>query len=362
MDFRGKRAVHSVQCRGVVRCGGTARRAGSRPTSGMDLLNSLPLTERGYFTRKQALSYGETDQSLQAALRSGALVRLRFGVYAPAGSLDGLDDDARHLLLAQACVAQQRGQVALAGPTAALWHGYDVFGHDLSTVHLARLDRGSARRESGIVHHRLGSAATLGVRSRREVLVVSPEDAVWQVALLSHLEGGVVTADSALHQSPALAEPLARVVARSLNQPHSRTARLALRLARREAESPGESLTRMACYRHGIPSPTLQHEVVDHAGRFVGRADFYWEEFRLLGEFDGRIKYGRLLPEGQTAVDAVVREKDREDEMRATSCGMSRFVWSEVQPGSCNRRMARLQHELEQSRRLYVRGGGFGER
>lgn len=324
----------------------------------MEPLSTLPLTERGYFTRRQALAHGETDQSLQAAVRAGVLVRIRYGVYAPASGLEELDDEARHLLLAHACVAQQRGRVALAGPTAALSHGYDVFGHDLRIVHLARLDRGSARRESGIVHHRLGAETALDVQARGEVLVVSPQDAVWQTALLSGLEGGVVTTDSALHRHPQLAVPLAEVVARSLTQPGSRTARLALRLARKESESPGESLTRMACYRHGIPAPLLQHEVVDHGGRLVGRADFYWEDFRLLGEFDGRIKYGRLRRKGESADDAVVREKQREDEMRATACGMARFMWSEVQPGSTSRRLLRLRHELEQSRRLYVRIAG----
>jgi hypothetical protein len=325
----------------------------------VDQLSSpTALTERDYVTRREALALGETDQSLQAAVRAGVLVRLRYGVYAPTRSLADLDERARHLLLARACLAQQRGRVALAGPTAALLHGFDVFGHDLQTVHLARLDGGSARRESGIVHHRLGSAVRLGVVVRDDALVVSPEDAVWQSALMSGLEGGVVTADSALHRQPDLALPIARVVARSLAQPRSRTARLALRLARAESESVGESLTRMACYRHGIPAPSLQQDVVDHNGRLLGRADFYWEQFRLLGEFDGRIKYQRLLREGETVTDAVVREKQREDDMRATACGMSRFVWSEVQPGSSARRMTRLRYELEQSRRLYVRLAG----
>jgi hypothetical protein len=324
----------------------------------MDHLSTLPLSRRGFFTRQQALEQGETDQSLHAALRSGTLVRLRYGAYAPALGLADLDERARHLLLARACVAQQRGRVALAGPTASLFHGYDVFGHDLTIVHLARLDGGSGRRESGIVHHRLGDAVALGVRPHDEVLVVSPEDAVWQVALMSNLEGGVVTADSALHQSETMPARLALVMARSQTQPGSRTARLALRLARKESESPGESLTRIACYRHGIPAPTLQHRVVDHTGHLIGRADFYWEQFRLLGEFDGRIKYERLLKDGETSTDAVVREKRREDDMRATSCGMSRFVWAEVQPGSCARRMAKLRHELEQSQRLYVRVAG----
>ena len=321
----------------------------------MEPSDSLPLFARRYFTRREALEQGETDQSLNAALRAGVLVRLRHGVYARASDVVGLDDRERHLLLARAAFSQQRGAVALAGPSAALLRGYDVFGHDLDTVHLARLDGGSARRETGIVHHRIGPAVAARVRPHGELLTVSPEDAVWQVALLSSLEGGVVTTDAALHRDPTLVEPLAAVVGRSRSHPGSRTARLALRLARKEAESPGESLTRVACYRHSIPAPCLQHDVFDRSGRLLGRSDFYWEGARLLGEFDGRVKYERLLRRGETAADAVVREKHREDEMRGTSCGMSRFVWSEVLPHSAGRRMAQLRYELDQSRRLYVR-------
>ncbi len=205
------------------------------------------------------------------------------------------------------------------------------------------------------MHHQVGPAVAAGVSTVEGLLVVSPEDAVWQTALLSTLEGGVVTADSALHRHPGLAEPLRTVVGRSTCHPGSRTARLALRMAREEAESPGESLTRVACYRHGIPGPTLQHDVFDATGRLIGRSDFYWEACRLLGEFDGRIKYERLVRRGETATGAVVREKGREDRMRSTACGMARFVWSEVQPGDAARRMGQLAFELEQSRRLYVR-------
>lgn len=321
----------------------------------MDPLLDLRLPYRDYFTRRQALELGETDQSLNAALRAGTLVRLRHGVYAFAHRLVGLDIEERHLLLARAAVSQQRGAVALAGPTSALSHGFAVYGHDLRIVHLARLEGGSARRETGIVHHQVAPAVVDRIVAQDGLLTVSPEDAVWQVALLSGLEGGVVTADSALHRLPALTGPLARVVAGSRFHPHSRTARMTLRLSRRGAESPGESLTRMACYRHGIPAPTLQHQVFDDVGRLLGIADLYWEGYRLLGEFDGRIKYERLRKVDESASDVVTDEKTREDKMRSTGRGMSRFIWSEVQPGSAARRMEKLRHELEQSRRLYVR-------
>lgn len=308
-----------------------------------------------YFTRAEALARGETDRSLLAGVRAGTLIRLRHGAYTWAHELAGFDERQRHLVLARAALAQQKGAAALASTSAALFRGFDVYGHDLEVVHLARLDGGSSRRQAGIVHHVVSKDTRLRVQLCGGVLVVSPEDTVWQVALLSNLEGAVVTADSALHHQPGLKAALKTLAGGSWNHPRSRTARLALRLARPRAESVGESLTRIACFRHGIPEPELQHDVLDATGRRLGRTDFWWKEFRHLGEFDGKIKYGRLLKEGQSPTDAVVGEKRREDAMRSTQHGMSRFAWSEVQPGSAARRMAQLAYELEQSRRLYQR-------
>ena len=52
---------------------------------------------------------------------------------------------------------------------------------------------------------------------------------------------------------------------------------------------------------------------------------------RLLGEFDGRVKYGRLLRPGQTPGDVVWAEKLREDALRRTTgFGMERLVWADL--------------------------------
>ena len=129
---------------------------------------------------------------------------------------------------------------------------------------------------------------------------------------------------------------------------------MALRLARGKSESPGESLTRIACFRHGIPEPELQYDVYDADGRHLGRSDFYWPEQRHLAEFDGRVKYERLLRPGQSLTQCVLAEKRREDAMRRTGKGMTRVIWSEVQPPAAARSMAALAYDLEQSRRLYA--------
>ena len=103
-----------------------------------------------------------------------------------------------------------------------------------------------------------------------------------------------------------------------------------------------------------MPAPTLQHQVVDDFGQLLGRADFGWEEFRLLGEFDGKIKYGRLLKQGETPTDVVLGEKRREDAMRSTGAACHASLVRGA-AGLDRPHAWRLRHELEQSHRLYVR-------
>jgi hypothetical protein len=62
--------------------------------------------------------------------------------------------------------------VALTGPSAAAAHGLVLHDLDLSKVHVVRLDRGSPRREAGIVHHTVGDDLAEQIACRDELPVV----------------------------------------------------------------------------------------------------------------------------------------------------------------------------------------------
>lgn len=323
----------------------------------MDVM-TLGQANGGVFSRREALDVGESDETLAALRRAGLLVRLRRGMYVRADTYASADDRAKHVLHARAAVAAQRGQVALTGLSAAAFHGFAIHQQDLSVVHLVRLDEVSGRRTATLNQHRVVVPLTEDeVDCVDGVPAVVPARAVWEVACRSSLEAGVVTADSALRQDERLGVAVAELDDRFGSVPGSRRARIALRLADPRAESAGESVTRVQCYRYGIPAPDLQHKVYSERGELVARTDFWWEEQRHAGEFDGKIKYGRLLRDGDSASDVVVREKEREDEVRAIEgCGMSRFVWSMVMPDRARQSMTALAAALERSHRLYVLG------
>jgi hypothetical protein len=317
-------------------------------------LDALAAEKGGFFSRADALQSGQTDRSLRQAVRVGVVRRVRHGAYSPATLFDALDDVGRHLVLARATVACQQGVVALTGVSAAALHGLCVYGHDLRTVQLVRLDGGASRYEVNARHHVLTDIEE-HVEMIDGLLATNLARTVWEVVAHAGLEAGVATADSAVHRVPDLFDRLARMQLELGRRPGSSRARMALRLVDGRSQSPGESFSRVIFVRHRVPPPVPQYEVTDTYGRTLGFADFGWEEDRHLGEFDGKIKYGRLLKPGQSASDVVVKEKLREDEMRAELFGMTRWIFDDLRPGAVRRFIQRLNSDRERSRRLYTR-------
>jgi hypothetical protein len=69
-------------------------------------------------------------------------------------------------------------------------------------------------------------------------------------------------------------------------------------------------------------------------------------EFRTLGEFDGKIKYGRLLKPGEQPGDVVWREKLREDALRRLGWEVVRWTWAELMNPALLDRRRRAAFEL----------------
>lgn len=143
-------------------------------------------------------------------------------------------------------------------------------------------------------------------------------------------EAAVVTADAALARRATSPAELSECLAAMGPVPGSRRAARVLAFADGLSESVGESRSRVALHRLGLPIPDLQVRVRRPDGTVIGRCDFGWRNRRTLGEFDGRVKYGRLLRPGQTAGDAVYEEKLREDALRDGGWQVARWTWSEL--------------------------------
>lgn len=320
-----------------------------------DTWHQLADPSGGMFTRAHALSAGIGDRELSAAVRRGVLTRVRHGCYALTSVWNGLDDVGRHLVLARAVLARQEGAVALTGPTAAALHGLCTYGQDLRIVHLVRLDRGSSRHEVGTKHHVLTHTIDKDLTEVAGLPVVSVPRTVWEVATQSSLDAAVCTADSALRLFPTIQAEMATIAATFDRRPGSRLARAAVRLADGRSDSEGESLSRVLFHCARVPKPEPHYRLIDSDGRLIAILDFYWEDFHHVGEFDGKVKYGKYLRPGEEPGDAVFREKRREDAVRGELRGMTRWTWRDLMPAGAPDFLARITADLDRSRRLYGR-------
>lgn len=236
-------------------------------------MTTEPVEEPPLILRRDALTNGLVDDEIARLRRRGDWSRLRRGAYV-AGVLPS-DRRLRHLLVVRATVAALR------------------------------------------------TPAVVGVGP---LVVTSAARTVVDLARILAFAPALAVADAALRSGAATREQLVSLLDRAAGTRGARAARRVVEAADGRSESVGESRSRAVMLQLGLPLPDLQVEVRRRDGALVGRCDFGWEKSRMLGEFDGRVKYGRLLRPGQ-------------------DWGMVRWVWSELDsPTSFGRRLfERLQ-------------------
>lgn len=282
----------------------------------------------GFFTRAEARDAGWNDRAMAAAIRSGTWQRVRHGAYALAELWNPLDEVARHRVRASAVMRSLGAKVALSHVSASVAHGVDVWGIDLSRVHVTRLDGGPGRIEGDVVHHE-GFCLQDDLVELDGHWVIKPERAAIEALARCDEEVAVAHFDSVLHKKLCDPGQLMRQFELMSRWPFTQHLHIPIRLADGRSASPGESRGRCFCKRSGLPMPELQHEVRAADGTLLGITDWWWPGFGS-GEFDGHLKYGRLLLPGQTAGDVVFAEKQREDLIReATGLPMIRVIWSD---------------------------------
>lgn len=294
----------------------------------MDELFSLH--PNGLFLRREALEHGYRDRDLQVACRENAIAKVRHGAYVPRQTWTGADDIGQHRLTSQAVLLTHGNKVVLSHTSGAVEHGLRLWKPDLTKVHVTRLDKTSARTLPDVVYHR-DTWHIDDIHSKDEGLVLGPETCAVGAASLTTVAGGVVILDSVFDLDLGSEESVWVAYSKRQRSPHSRKLQITVRLARRGAQSMGESLGRHLMWTQHLPEPQLQFRVFDEHGTLVGITDFAWPNLGLLGEFDGKIKYGRLLKAGEDPGDVVFREKQREDRLREiTGWLMIRYVWQNL--------------------------------
>jgi len=223
--------------------------------------------------------------------------------------------------------------------SAAVLHGLPTWPKAIDRVHVTR-NRSSGGNRRSIVHVHTAPLPDQ-VMTIDGVPVTSLARTVLDLCRTVPIEQAVAAGD------PALAYGLVRQIledqlAQMNRWPGTRQARRAVALMDPRSESPGESVSRVRMHQDGVPSPDLQQDIFDQHGTFVARVDFLWKEQHTIGEFDGKIKYGRLLKPGQSIEDVLFEEKRREDALRDLGWQIVRWLWADLyRPGVIRDRVLR---------------------
>jgi hypothetical protein len=251
-------------------------------------LSRLLDQQGGVVTSAQALSF-LTRRGLESQLRTGALQRVWYGIYGR-GVLD-------NRLRLRGLDLATGTSVAACLATAANAYGFDT--EQTPELHVLSPPGRQLRSAAGLVVHRRDGAPLNLVAGRR---VTAPAWTAVEVARGLRRPRALATLDAALRTGTCRRVDLQSAARQQSGRRGIAAVRALIALAAADAESPMESEARLVMIDGGLPTPVLQHVVVDLSGR-RWRLDFAWPQLRVGAEYDG--------VDWHSGPDAFVRDRRR---------------------------------------------------
>ena len=284
---------------------------------------------------------GWTSYDLRRAVAADELVRLTRSVYAPVVQLSPRE---LHLRRAAALLSTHRDSVVLSHASAAIAHGLAVQHDNPPLVDLTTPPPGRGRRTPAY-HLRCARLEPDEVVSVGELRVTSLARTVADLARTTPFTWGVIVADQALSAGTTRLELSAAVEASSPAAGMARARQVVL-FADARSESVAESASRVTIARTGLPRPVPQVPIeVD--GRIIARGDFGWEDWKLIGEMDGEVKY-RPGDDPDTTPEAVMAAQNRRQErIRQAGYWVTRWGWSQAWDVGAMRHLLRTALEQQ---------------
>jgi hypothetical protein len=284
----------------------------------------------GVFTTSELVAQGVREKEVRTAIRTGAWIRLRTGVFVTATDLDEVQRTGRrHGLDALAVTTGlARPSAVLSAGTAAWVWGLPHPRQATDVVHLT--DPHRWRRGRGWLMSRAAlPAGEVTVRGAYRVTTVART--LVDVARTWPEVHAVAAVDAALLRGLTTRDDVRGVLRRQADVPGVPRAVRALALADGRSESWLETYGRLTFAALGLP-PFLPQVELWLGGRLLKVADGWYPEAALAIEFDGRVKYRRPRY-GRTPEQALWEEKRTEDLLRSVGVRFVRVALEDLGPG-----------------------------
>lgn len=291
-------------------------------------MTAFPADDQNIIYRRHCVAAGFTDDDLRLAVRRKEITHLVRGAFLV---LAKRTPDEHHRLTVLAAV--RLGQLTSAIPShqsAAAVHRLPMLKPNYRRLHTTIGERSGGGRSTAR-HSHVGSITADDLVEVDGAVVTSIERTAVDVAVTSPMgfAGALAVFDAALRRGADRDTMTQMLQSTRRGVGH---ARRALAYADGRAENPGESWSHAQMIEAGLPLPRLQHEFHDDDGRLVARTDFDWAG-RLVGEFDGAVKYLEHARPGESPADVVIREKNRENALRALGIMVIRWTWADLEAG-----------------------------
>lgn len=152
-------------------------------------------------------------------------------------------------------------------------------------LHVTTVGVDQALRVRGAVGHR-ARHGTIRTTQSRGVRLSTPADTFVALGTMLTLDELIIAGDALVGWLGwATLDELARAVGRRRGSRGVVKLRLALEEIRQGSRSPGETRTRLALVRRGLPQPALNHDVVV-GGRWIACVDLAYPEARVAIEYE----------------------------------------------------------------------------
>ncbi|MGO1974158.1 MAG: type IV toxin-antitoxin system AbiEi family antitoxin domain-containing protein [Propionibacteriaceae bacterium] len=269
---------------------------------------------------------GYSFDELRRMVHAGEAIRVRPGTYLIGSSNVGALDLHRQAI--RGTVPRIAADAVVSHTSAAVLHDLPVWDVHLDKVHFTR-PRAYGGRRLRWLHLHVAPIDAVERATIDGIGCTSLSRTVVDAARTLSARQAVALGDRALRRGLDPAR-LTWSLARAKGWPGVPRARRVVDFLDARSESPGESHSRVILSAIGCRPSHTQYEVRDLLGRVVARTDFCWEEQRTVGEFDGRIKYGRDLNPGQDIEEVLFEEKRREDAIRDLGWQVVRWTWPDL--------------------------------
>lgn len=310
------------------------------------MAHPFPSDGNGLIASRDVRASGHRGR-LHATIAAGELEQVRRGVYRlpHATHLSERELAARRYRDRVLALERVRPGVTFTGYSAAALLGLPIVGDWPSQVHVMSRDRHGNRR-GGVV----ATADTKGFETSMAAgcLVTSIEFTLIQLCRRAPLVDALAAMDAALHvpnfgklQPLTTVEQVRAEHERLLPYPGSAKAQAVLARVTTGSSSPLETGSRLVIEEFGFPEPELQHEFWLPELSTRAFTDFYWPDYNIAAEADGRGKYrgGASLSAATPAElarlaaqleEAHLREKRRAEALRRQLDGLDRWGWAEM--------------------------------